>query len=71
MPTVTFTVGVPATFPISAFVSDPDGDTLTITHAGTLPSGVTFDSANKCFVYNGSGGAQSSTGHVLTADDFR
>lgn len=71
VPTVTFTVGVPATFPISAFVSDADGDALTITHTGTLPVGVTFDAANKRFVYDGSGAVQSTTGHVLTANDLR
>ncbi|MCW5661979.1 MAG: hypothetical protein KIT60_30110 [Burkholderiaceae bacterium] len=71
VPTVTFTVGVPAVFSIAAFVTEPDGDPLTITHSGSLPNGVTFDAANKRFVYDGSGVAQSTGGHVLTADDLQ
>lgn len=71
LPTVTFTLGIPSTFSVASFVTDPDGDALTLTHSGALPNGVTFDSANKRFVYDGSGAAQASGGHVLTADDLK
>lgn len=72
IPTITFTQGVAATISIAAFVSDPNGDPLTITlqpNDPALPAGVTYDSANKRFVYNGSGGVATTSGHVLVADD--
>jgi len=70
MPTVQFTQGVAATFSVAAFVSDPDGDALTLTrNAVALPAGVTFDAGNKQFVYDGIGSLGSTSNVVLTADD--
>jgi hypothetical protein len=70
VPGIVFTEGAAANFSVSGLVSDPENDTITITHNGaTLPTGVTFDSANKRFVYDGSAGVAVTTGHQLTADD--
>jgi hypothetical protein len=64
--------GVASSISISAFVSDPNGDPLTITkNAVALPAGVTYDQANKRFVYDGIGGVGSTSGNILTADDGR
>jgi hypothetical protein len=72
VPTISFVRGVPSSFSIAAYVSDPDGDALTITkNAAALPPGVTYDVANKRFVYDGLGTAAGTSGHVLTADDGR
>lgn len=63
---------MPANVSIAAFVSDPNGDPLTITlqlpDTG-LPAGVTYDQANKRFVYDGRLGVATTSGHVLIADD--
>jgi hypothetical protein len=70
VPAIEFTQGTAANYSVAGLVSDADLDTLTITHNGaTLPDGVTYDSANKRFSYNGSGAAGSTSGHQLTADD--
>jgi len=70
VPTIMFTQGVQGNISIASFVSDLNGDILTIAMtAGTLPSGVTFDAANKRFVYDGVGAVASSSGIVLTAND--
>jgi hypothetical protein len=70
VPTITFTLGVPGNISIAAYVSDPNGDALTIVkNVAALPAGVTFDAANKRFVYDGLGGVGSTSGHVLTAND--
>lgn len=70
VPTVSFTQGVASTFSVAAFVSDPNGDALTLTrNAVALPVGVTFDAANKRFVYDGIGALGSTNNVVLTADD--
>src|SRR2546426_3470478 len=55
VPTITFTQGVASSISIAGYVSDPDGDALTISMNGLLPSGVTFDAAGKRFVYDGAG----------------
>jgi hypothetical protein len=68
--TIQFTQGVASSVSIAAYVSDPNGDALTITkNAVALPAGVTFDAAGKRFVYDGVGALGSTSGHVLTADD--
>ena len=68
--TITFTQGVKATFSIAGFVSDPNGDPLTITkNAVALPPGVTYDVASKSFIYDGVGAPASTSGHILTASD--
>ena len=70
VPTVSFTQGVASNVSIAAYVSDPNGDALTIAkNAVALPAGVTYDAAGKRFVYNGIGAVGSTRGHVLTADD--
>lgn len=72
VPTVTFTQGVASSFPLASFVSDPNGDALTLSmNAIGLPAGVTFDAANKRLVYNGIGGAATVGGVQMTADDGR
>ena len=71
VPTITFTQGVPSNISIAGYVSDPDGDALTISMNGLLPSGVTFDAAGKRFVYDGVGTVATIGGIVLTADDGR
>lgn len=70
LPTIAFTQGVAASFSIAGFVSDANGDALTITkNSAALPAGVTYDAANKRFVYDGVGAVGATGGHVLTADD--
>ncbi|HET7763729.1 MAG TPA: putative Ig domain-containing protein [Burkholderiales bacterium] len=70
VPTIAFVQGTPSTISIAAFASDPNGDALTITkNSAALPAGVTYDQANKRFVYDGVGGVGSTSGNVLTADD--
>ena len=70
VPTIVFAQGVPSSISIADYVSDPDGDTLTIVkNAVTLPVGVTYDPATKSFVYDGSGSVGTSSGVILTADD--
>ena len=69
VPTITFTQGIPSNISIAGYASDPDGDALTISMNGLLPAGVTFDAANKRFVYDGVGAVGTASGIVLTADD--
>ena len=70
--TIAFTQGVASSVSIAAYVSDSNGDALTITkNASALPPGVTFDAANKRFVYDGVGAVFSTGGHILTANDGR
>ena len=72
VPTVMFAQGLPSSVSIVPYVTDPDGDALTITkNAAALPAGVTFDSAGKRFIYDGIGVAVNTSGHVLTANDGR
>jgi len=72
VPTITFTQGIASSISIAGYVTDPDGDALTISvNLAVLPAGVTFDAANKRFVYDGVGPVGSIGGVVLTADDGR
>lgn len=72
IPTVAFTQGVASSFSLESFVSDPDGDALTITmNAVTLPAGVTFDAVGKRLVYDGIADTASVDGVQMTADDGR
>ena len=69
---MTFTQGVASNFSLASFVSDPDGDPLTITmNAITLPAGVTFDAAGKRLVYDGIGNTAAVNAVQMTADDGR
>jgi hypothetical protein len=68
--TIQFTQGVASSVSIAAYVSDPNGDALTITkNTAALPAGVTYDAAGKRFAYDGVGAVGSTGGHVLTAND--
>jgi hypothetical protein len=70
VPTITFTQGVRATFSIAGYVSDPNGDPLSITkNSAVLPPGVTYDIPSKSFIYDGVGAPASTSGHILTAND--
>jgi len=70
VPTITFTQNNASSVSIAAYVSDPNGDALTITkNSAALPAGVTYDAANKRFVYDGAGPVGATSGVVLTADD--
>jgi hypothetical protein len=71
VPTITFTQGIASSISVAAYVSDPNGDALTInmTSAGPLPAGVTYDAGSKSFVYDGAGAVSITSGNVLTADD--
>ena len=72
LPTLAFTQGIAASISIAEFVSDPDGDSLSIVKNDVpLPAGVTYDPAGKRFVYDGRGPAAATDGHVLTARDGR
>jgi len=72
IPAVGFTQGVASSFSLASFVSDPNGDALTLTmNAVNLPAGVTFDAAGKRLVYDGIGNAASVNGVQMTADDGR
>jgi hypothetical protein len=72
IPPITFTQGVAATISIAAYVSDADGDTLTVMKNDVaLPPGVTFDAVDLSFVYDGVGAVATTEGHILTADDGR
>jgi hypothetical protein len=69
---VGFTQGVASSFSLASFVSDPNGDALTLAmNAVNLPAGVTFDAAGKQLVYDGIGNTASVNGVQMTADDGR
>lgn len=70
IPTITFYQnGAPQSYALE--VSDPDGNSLTLTSVGaSLPTGVTLNSALKRLEYDGTGGAQGTTSnHIIRADD--
>ncbi|MEM6993434.1 MAG: hypothetical protein AAF721_23170 [Myxococcota bacterium] len=70
VPTLSFVQGVPSEVSVAAYVSDPEGDALTLMlNDVALPEGVTFDPTSMTFVYDGSGPAATTSGHVLAADD--
>ena len=72
VPTITFTQGVASSVSIAGYVTDPNGDALTITlSSAALPPGVTYDAGNKRFVYDGVGAVGLTSGNVLIADDGR
>ena len=72
VPTITFTQGVASSVSIAPYVTDLNGDplTITLTSAG-LPLGVSYDAGNKRFVYDGVGAPSATSGNALTADDGR
>jgi len=72
VPTIAFAQGVASSVSVAAYATDTNGDPLAITkNAAALPPGVTYDAANKRFVYDGVGAVGGTSGHVLTADDGR
>ena len=72
VPTIAFAQGVAASVSIAAYVTDSNGDALTITrNSAALPPGVTYDAGNRRFDYDGVGAVGNTSGSVLTADDGR
>ncbi len=70
VPTIQFVQGIASSVSIAEYVSDADGDALTISlNSVPLPAGVTYDQPGKRFVYDGVGAVSTTSGHVLTADD--
>lgn len=70
VPTISFTQGSASNISIGSYATDPNSLPLTITkNAVALPTGVTYDSANKRYVYDGAGAVASTSGHILTADN--
>lgn len=67
IPSITFQQGVAFRVDMSGYFTDPDGDPLTLTLAGPLPPGVTFD--GRFLSYDGLGGPGQTTGDILTASD--
>lgn len=68
VPPIAFTQGVAGTFSIADYVTVANAAALSLTrNATSLPPGVTFDSANRLFRYDGSGAVAASDGVVLTA----
>ena len=66
IPAQAWTVGVPVYIDLQDYVTDPDGDTLTILLDKALPEGVTLDGS----VISGTPtAATASTTYVATADD--
>lgn len=72
-PPIQFKSGVPARFNISRFVSDSDGDTLTIVVNGTLDKfpGLSFDGADLVFDGRDIGRENLVGSLVFSADDGR
>src|ERR1700704_6273061 len=65
VPTITFTQGIASNISIAGYVTVPDGDALTISiNSAVLPAGVTYNAANKRFVYDGVGTVGSIGGVV-------
>jgi hypothetical protein len=72
IPAITFTQGVAATIDIGKYVTDPNGDELSITkNNAPLPPGVTYDPATRTLRYDGTGASATTAEHVFTADDRR
>src|SRR5690349_23626514 len=70
VPSFVFAQGIASSISVADYVTDADGDALTINmSAGSLPTGATYDAANKRVVYDGTGPIGSSAGNILTADD--
>jgi hypothetical protein len=68
IPPIAFTQGVAGTFSIADYVTVANATALSLTrNAASLPPGVTFDSVNRLFRYDGSGAVAASDGVVLTA----
>jgi hypothetical protein len=66
IPEQTWIVGVPVTIDLKEYVTDPDGDALTISLDKALPEGVTFNGG----VISGTPTAvTASAPYVATADD--
>lgn len=70
VPSVTFAQGVASSFSLSSYVSDPDGDALTLSLGGlSPPPGVTLNVANKSLDYDGVGPVGSVSGVTILAED--
>jgi len=67
LPEPLFLEGTASSYDMSQHVSDPEGDTLTLTLNGTLAQGLAWSAPN--LTYDGLGPASTSTGFTLTVDD--
>lgn len=68
VPTLTFTVGAPASVSIAPYVTSKTTSEMRISlNSGTPPAGVTYDAAKQTFNYDGVGTLGSSTGLVMYA----
>lgn len=67
LPEPLFLEGTASSYDMSQHVSDPEGDTLTLTLNGALAQGLAWSAPN--LTYDGLGPASTSTGFTLTADD--
>ncbi|TFH49295.1 MAG: hypothetical protein E4G89_05015, partial [Methanothrix sp.] len=70
-PAPSFTEGVASEYDLDQHMADSDGDSMTATIGGALPSGVTLrnNSNDNALVYDGVGADVTSAGHTLTAND--
>src|SRR5258706_14301095 len=71
VPTITFTQGVASSISIAGYVSDPDGDALTIRMNGSLPSRAACDAAGNRSVFYAAEPVTTISGGDLVADDDR
>ena len=70
-PAPTFGFGSASEYDLDQHMTDTDGDPLTCTVSGALPSGVTLrnNSNDNALVYDGIGAVTTSASHTMTADD--
>jgi hypothetical protein len=73
VPAPLFALGVASEYDLDQHMTDSDGDALTCTVTGSLPTGVTLrnDLDDNALVYDGVGAATDSTPHTLIADDLK
>lgn len=68
VPTLTFTVGAPASISIAPYVTSKTASEMRISlNSGTPPAGVTYDAIKQTFNYDGVGTLGNSTGLVMYA----
>jgi hypothetical protein len=68
VPDLTFVQGLPSSVSAAQWISGTDPTSVTLTlNAVALPPGVTYNSKNKSFDYDGNGAPSVATGYVLTA----
>lgn len=67
IPAIAFIEGVASVFSIADYVSVANATSFSLNASPGLPNGVTFDSVNRAFVYDGIGAMGALDGVVLTA----